>query len=151
MTTAAVTASPARCTLCNTIAAGAVCVATALAVIALCSLGLLGIGFALWLGATVVFEAASLYVWSIPMDAPEWLAGTLLTPVLAALTFAITGLIARFTEHHGSFIQAALHGGPGYGIALSCALCPAGTILFLGGWIRAALRKRLLPASLPEN
>jgi len=111
----------------------------------------LGNGFALWLGATVVFEAASFYVWSIPMDAPELLAGTLLTPVLSALTLAVTGLISRFTGHHGSFIQATLHGGPRYGIILAVALCPAATILFLGGWVRAALRKRLLSAVLLED
>ncbi len=151
MTTSAVAVSTTRCALCNIAAAGAVCIATGFAVIALCSFDLLNNGFALWLGATVVFEAASFWAWSTPMNAREWRTGTLITPVLAAICFGITGVIALFTGHHGSFVQAALHGGPAFGICITVALCPASTILFLGGWVRAALRKHLLPATFPEN
>ena len=123
-------------------------ITTAMAVIAICTLGLLRNGFVVWLVATAVFTGASFFIWygndrAIRMTSTEWLKGVLASIVIGVIFFAIDGFTASFGGHYDSFFQAALHAGSPLGIVLTIATCPAGTILFIGGWVRAELIERL--------
>jgi hypothetical protein len=148
--------SPTRRTLCDIAGGTAVCLSTLLAVVGLCSLDLLRNGLVVWLVASAVLAGASLYLWyagpkAKRMKSREWLAGLVFTPVLGAICFAIDVFAGSSTGHYDNFIQAALHAGSPFGIVLTIAICPVGTILFFAGWVRAELRERLMPSAESED
>jgi hypothetical protein len=156
MTEATVTPSTLQRVLCDVAGAVTVCLATLLAVVALCSLGVFRNGVVVWLVACLILEGASFYMWyasskAQKMDSGEWLAGVIFTPLVGAAFFAIDVFTGSAHGQYNSFIESASHAGSPFGIVLTIAVCPVGTILCAGGWVRTELRERLLPVSMTEN
>lgn len=91
---------------------------------------------------------ASLWAWHVSekgrlMDAGQWLGGMVVTPVLGAVSFAIDVFVGSMHGEYASFIEAALHAGGPFGVVLTALICPIGTLICLGGWVRTGLLARM--------
>lgn len=106
--------------------------------------------------AVLVLVGIALYVWYVSeggrkADSDKWKAGTIFTPFLGTMFFAIDVFIGSSSGHYDSFIQAALHAGGPFGIVLTVLTCPVATIICLGSWVRSSLLERTKPLSDAGN
>ena len=99
---------------------------------------------------------ASLWAWYVNesarnADAEKWLMGVLFTPLFGAISFAIDVFTGSTNGHYDNFVQAAFHAGSPFGIVLTVLICPVGTILCIGGWVRSVLIESLNPPPTPDS
>jgi len=100
--------------------------------------------------AAPILVGAALWTWyaskaAQDFDTEKWMAGTLSTPLLGAASFAIDVFIGSTHGHYANFVQAAFQAGSPFGILLTVLICPIGTIICAGSWVRSALLDRWFP------
>jgi small-conductance mechanosensitive channel len=103
-----------------------------------------------------ILAGVALYVWYVSVegrkaDAEQWMMGTIFTPFIGAISFAIDVLVGSTGGHFDNFVQAAFHAGSPFGIVLTVFICPVGTIICLGGWLRCGLLQHFNPKSDIED
>jgi len=94
-----------------------------------------------WLIALPFLVGASLWVWHISektrnWESDRWGYALLFTPLVGAISFAIDVLIGGSNGHYKTFLEAASHAGSPLGFPLTVLICPVGTLVALGSWVR---------------
>lgn len=99
--------------------------------------------------ATPITCWIALYAWheskSRNFDSEKWISGIISTPLLGAICFAIDVFVGSGNGHYDNFLQAGFHAGGPFGILITVLVCPVGTLVCIGGWIRCSILKRLNP------
>jgi hypothetical protein len=106
-----------------------------------------------WITAMIAIPgmiAIALYAWHAGektrnFDTEEWKGGAVFTPLLGCVFFAIDVFIGSTHGHYDSFFQAAFHAGSPFGIVLTMLVCPIGTTVCMGGWVRCSILERFGP------
>jgi len=127
-----------------------VAIGTVLTVWALAPFRVLGSARVVGFVATPILIGAALYTWhgtkaGRENDAEAWIGLTLSTLPIGAVFFAIDVFIGSTHGHYSSFIQAAGHAGGPAGIVLTVLICPIGTIICAGSWVRSLFLDRFFP------
>ena len=73
--------------------------------------------------------------------------GTIFSPLIGAMSFAVDVFTGSTAGHYDNFVQAAFHAGSPFGIVLTLIICPVGTIICLGSWVRCGLIQHFEPKS----
>jgi peptidoglycan biosynthesis protein MviN/MurJ (putative lipid II flippase) len=99
---------------------------------------------------------AALWAWYVSekgrkLDENEWLNGLIVTLILGVVFFVIDLFMGSTHGQYDNLVQAAFHAGSPFGIVLTLAVCPAGTLICLGGWVRTSLRNRFNSAAIPPG
>jgi peptidoglycan biosynthesis protein MviN/MurJ (putative lipid II flippase) len=99
---------------------------------------------------------AALWAWFVnekgrKMTADEWRSGVVVTLILVAVFFPIDILMGYRHGQYQNFVQAAFHAGSPFGIVLTLGVCPVGTLICLGGWVRSQLLARLTPVPTSDD
>ena len=94
-----------------------------------------------WIIAFPFLVVASLWLWHISektrnWESDRWVYALLFTPLVGAISFAIDVLIGSSNGHYKTFLGAASHAGSPLGFPLTVLICPVGTLVALGGWVR---------------
>lgn len=102
--------------------------------------------------ALPILVGASLWVWHISKKTRDWGSdkwgyALIFTPLFGAISFAVDVLIGSSNGHYKTFLEAAAHAGSPFGFPLTVLICPVGTLVALGGWIRCVML-RVLRAEL---
>lgn len=97
-----------------------------------------------WLIALPFLVGASLWAWHVSekmrnWDSDTWGYALLFTPLAGAVSFAIDVMIGSSNGQFKSFFEAASHAGSPFGFPLTVLICPIGTLISLGGWIRSVI------------
>jgi hypothetical protein len=134
----------------ETLALAAVAAATAASVWALVAVQVIDSPLIIVTIAEPVMIMAALHAWhghkkSRNAGAENWMAGTILTPLLGAASFAIDVFVGSFHGTYSNFFQAGFHAGGPFGIVVTVLICPIATIICLGGWIRCSILERFGP------
>lgn len=136
--------------ICDVAGLAVVVVGTGVVVWVLVSFDVLNDPWVAGLIAAPTLIGTTLYTWYASkagqdFDTEKWMAGTLSTPLLGAVFFAIDVFIGSTHGHYANFVQAAFRAGSPFGILLTMLVCPIGTIICAGSWMRSALLDRLFP------
>jgi hypothetical protein len=102
----------------------------------------------IWMFATPVLVGASFYAWHASEKTRNWdrdmwgyaAIGSLLA---GTVSFAIDVLIGGSNGHYKSFLETAAHAGSPFGFPLTVLICPVGTIIAFGSWIRCLMLPQL--------
>ena len=97
-----------------------------------------------WLIALPFLVGASLWVWHISEKTRNWKSNRwgyalLFTPLVGAISFAIDVLIGGSDGRYKTFLEAASHAGSPFGFPLTVLICPVGTFIAFGIWIRCVI------------
>lgn len=97
-----------------------------------------------WLIALPFLVGASLWVWHISDKARNWKSNRwsyvlIFTPLVGAISFAIDVLIGGSNGHYKTFLESAAHAGSPFGFPLTVLICPVGTLIAFGSWIRCMI------------
>ena len=92
----------------------------------------------------------ALYAWYIDEKAKKvnteaWRAGLIGTLLLGAVSFAIDVFIGSTHGHYSNFVQTAFHAGGPAGIVVTVLICPIGTAVCAGSYVRGLLLDRFFP------
>ena len=99
---------------------------------------------------------AALYAWHAGektrnFEAEQWRGGVIFTPLLGAVFFTIDVFIGSGHGHYDNFFQAGFHAGGPFGIFATLLVCPVGTIICMGGWVRCSILERFGPNQEVED
>jgi len=108
--------------------------------------------WAVWLIAFPVLIGVCLWVWhgskqTRDWDSERWGHAVIFTPVFGAMSFAIDVMVGSSNGHYRTFLEAASHSGSPIGFPLTVLICPVGTVVALGSWIRCLLVQASKPNS----
>ena len=84
--------------------------------------------------AVPILTGASLFSWYLNTSgrtatAEQWMMGTIFSPLIGAMSFAVDVFTGSTAGHYDNFVQAAFHAGSPFGIVLTLIICPVGTII----------------------
>ena len=97
--------------------------------------------------AEPVVILAALFAWHVgekmrKFDANQWRGAAVSTPLIGAVFFAIDIFIGSGNGHYDNLFQAGFHAGSPFGVFATVLVCPIGTIISIGGWIRCSILER---------
>ena len=97
-----------------------------------------------WLIALPFLAGASLWAWHVSenlrnWESDKWGYALVFTPLAGAVSFAIDAMIGSSNGHYKSFLEAASHAGSPVGFPLTILICPIGTLISFGSWIRSVI------------
>jgi hypothetical protein len=97
-----------------------------------------------WLIALPFLVGTSLWLWHISENTRNWKSNRwsyalLFTPLIGAISFAIDVLIGGSNGHYKTFLESAAHAGSPFGFPLTVLICPVGTLIAFGSWIRCVI------------
>lgn len=132
-----------------------VAVATAASVWALAAVQVIDSPLIIGAIAEPVMILAALCAWHAgektrKTDAEEWRSGVIFTPLLGAVFFAIDVFVGSDHGHYINFFQAGFHAGGPFGILVTILVCPVGTIVCVGGWVRCSILEHYGPELAPD-
>ena len=105
-----------------------------------------------WLIALPFLVGGSLWMWHFSSktrawDSEKWGYMVIFTPVIGAVSFGIDVLVGSSNGHYKTLLEAASHAGSPFGFPLTVLICPIGTLVALGGWLRSLLVQASKPNS----
>ena len=105
-----------------------------------------------WLIALPFLIGACLWVWHGSKRTRDWDSekrgyAVILTPLFGAISFAIDVMVGSSNGHYKSFLEAASHSGSPIGFPLTVLICPVGTVVALGSWLRCLVVQASKPSS----
>jgi hypothetical protein len=135
----------------ETFALTAVVLGTAASVWGLTAVEVIGSPWITTAIAEPVMIAGALYAWHVheklkEADPERWMMGTIFAPLLGAISFAIDVFTGSTHGNYDNFFQAAFHAGGPFGIVVTVLICPIGTIICMGGWVRGSILERFGPS-----
>ena len=97
-----------------------------------------------WLIALPFLIGACFWVWYVSRktrdwDREKWGYAVIFTPLIGAISFAIDVLVGSSNGHYRTFLEAAVHAGSPFGFPLTVLICPIGTVVAFGSWIRCMM------------
>lgn len=103
--------------------------------------------WALWLIALPLLVVASVGVWhgserTRHWDSKKWGRTAIVSLLCGATFFGLDVLVGGSDGHYKTFIEAASHSGL-LGLPVTILICPVGTIVALGGWLRCMVEEGL--------
>ena len=135
-------------TLADIIGAIAVALASGVVAAALYHMQAVNHPWVVWVIALPFLITGSLYLWHLSKvtrdwDSDKWVNAMIFTPLFGAISFAIDVLIGSTNGQYKTFVDAASHAGSPFGFLLTVLICPAGTLVALGSWIRCLMLRAL--------
>jgi hypothetical protein len=94
-----------------------------------------------WLIAFPFLVGGCLWVWHISKETRDWGSdkwgyALIFTPLIGAISFAVDVFVGSSNGHYKTFLEAASHAGSPIGFPLTVLICPIGTLVAFGSWIR---------------
>jgi hypothetical protein len=98
-----------------------------------------------WLISLPLFVGASLCAWygsdrTSEWNSKKWGHALIVSLLFGAIFFAIDVLVGRSGGHYKTFLEAASHSGL-LGLPLTILVCPVGTVVALGSWVRCLVEQ----------
>jgi hypothetical protein len=104
-----------------------------------------------WLIALPLLIGASVYAWygsdrTCDWNSRKWGHALILSLLFGIIFFAIDVLVGDLSRHYKTFLEAASHSGL-LGLPLTILVCPVGTVIALGSWVRCLMEQASNPNS----
>ncbi len=104
-----------------------------------------------WLIALPLLVGASLCAWygsdrTCEWNSKKWGHALILSLLFGAIFFAIDVLVGGLNGHYKTFLETASHSGL-LGLPLTILVCPIGTVIALGSWVRCLVEQGSNPNS----
>ncbi|HLJ78105.1 MAG TPA: hypothetical protein VKT75_11865 [Acidobacteriaceae bacterium] len=101
--------------------------------------------WAFWLVALPLLVGASVWAWygsdrTSSWDRRKWGYAAIGSLLCGTVFFAIDVLVGSLDGHHKTFLEAASHSGM-LGLPLTILVCPVGTVIAFGGWLRSLVEQ----------
>ena len=137
-----------KAALADMIGLAAVALASGAALAALNRTQALNEPWVVWLIALPFLVLASLWLWRVSKktrdwDINRWVGMLIATLLIGAISFAIDVLVGSSNGHYNTFLEAAAHAGSPFGFPLTVLICPVGTLVAFGSWIRCVILRVL--------
>lgn len=96
--------------------------------------------WAFWLIALPLLVVACVWAWhgsdrTCTWDSKKWGRIVIISLLCGAIFFGIDALVGSWNGRHKTLIEAASHSGL-LGLPVTILICPVGTIVALGSWLR---------------
>lgn len=97
--------------------------------------------WAVWLTALPFLVGTSLLLWHVSKktrnwDIDKWGYSLIATAIIGAISFAADVLVGSSNGPYRTLLKAASHAGSPFGFPLTVLICPVGTLVAFGSWIR---------------
>ena len=107
--------------------------------------------WAVWLLALPLLIGASVYAWygsdrTSSWDTEKWGYAIIASLLSGAVFFTVDVLVGGSDGHYKTFFEAASHSGL-LGLPLTILVCPIGTVVAFGSWLRCLAERASKPKS----